>query len=306
MYFLTEEERKQLLRGLLPKSRELGVAEEYRGWNWHRPPLEPIYQTKLAVYEVANNYCSTNRDLFLRRVQHFKAQPNVAMVSGSIFHQALVEILVYAKKILYINGLESYQKALTKIKTFNPQVLSKLDSNLKMEHLTEIKDKLKILTSFEVDRVTARIQEILAKQKYIGLDSLVATAIPVILEQKLNGSFLGLSYQLSTDAFNFSEPMVIDLKFGEPKEFHRLTTTGYALAMEAIYEFPVNLGCIVYVEFKDGRIVIQKDLHFIDEELRQWFIEARDDKARMIEEELDPGKAINCYPQCPYYSHCCS
>ncbi|MEW6425294.1 MAG: CRISPR-associated protein Cas4 [Bacillota bacterium] len=39
MYFLTEEEKKHLLRGLLPRARETGVAEELRGWNWPQPPL---------------------------------------------------------------------------------------------------------------------------------------------------------------------------------------------------------------------------------------------------------------------------
>ncbi|MDK2821333.1 MAG: CRISPR-associated protein Csa1 [Clostridia bacterium] len=99
----------------------------------------------------------------------------------------------------------------------------------------------------------------------IGEDSLAALAVPVILEQKLEGLFLGLSSNLSADAFTFSEPMVLDLKFGEVKDLHRLTTTGYALVMETLYEFSINLGCIVYGEFKNGRLVIKKDIHIIDD-----------------------------------------
>jgi CRISPR/Cas system-associated exonuclease Cas4 (RecB family) len=48
MYFLTEEEKKRLLKGFLPKSREQGVAEELRGWNWSQPPLEPAYDYQRA------------------------------------------------------------------------------------------------------------------------------------------------------------------------------------------------------------------------------------------------------------------
>lgn len=97
-----------------------------------------------------------------------------------------------------------------------------------------------------MSRIHARLQEVLVKQSYTGVDSLVAQVLPVVVEQKLFGSFLGLSSNLSSDAFTFFEPMVIDLKFGEPQKFHRLTTTGYALVMEALHEYPVNLGCLEY------------------------------------------------------------
>jgi CRISPR-associated protein Csa1 len=97
--------------------------------------------------------------------------------------------------------------------------------------------------------------------------------------------------------------MVLDLKFGEPKKFHRLSTTGYALVMEAIHEYPINLGCIVYAEFKGDRLIVKKDIHIIDDELRQWFIEERDQKMRMIYEEIDPGLG-NCYDSCPYILQC--
>jgi len=64
---------------------------------------------------------------------------------------------------------------------------------------------------------------------------------------------------------------------------------GYALVMEALHEYPVNLGCLVYVDFKGDRMIVRKDIHIIDDELRQWFIEERDEKMRMIYEEIDPG-----------------
>jgi len=41
MYYLSEDERKHLLKGLLPKTRRTEVAEELRGWSWPEPPLLP-------------------------------------------------------------------------------------------------------------------------------------------------------------------------------------------------------------------------------------------------------------------------
>ncbi|MGB9846602.1 MAG: type I-A CRISPR-associated protein Cas4/Csa1, partial [Desulfotomaculales bacterium] len=163
---------------------------------------------------------------------------------------------------------------------------------------------VRVLTDFEKARLAARIQEILVRQPHVGEDSLVSLAIPVVLEKKLDGTFLGLSPNLSTDAVTFPEPVIVDLKFGRPQPFHRLTTTGYALVMEALFEFPVNLGCLVYAEFREDRLLIKRDLHIISDELRQQFCEARDEKARLVAEEIDPGVPESCPPGCPYGSVC--
>ncbi|WP_418791975.1 type I-A CRISPR-associated protein Cas4/Csa1 [Phosphitispora sp. TUW77] len=304
MYFLTEEEKKRLLKGFLPKSREIGVADELRGWNWAQPPLEPMYDCSLALYEVAGGYCPTGRDVFMRRVEHIKTVPNQAMIQGSILHELMVNIIVEAKKLIYIKGVVNYKEICQNLLQIPPVIEKKWEKTLSPDELNEIRTKAEILKDFETSRIIARIQEILIKQPYIGEDSLVSLAIPVVVEQKLDGTFLGLSSHLSADAFTFSEPMMLDLKFGEKRDFHRLTTTGYAMVMEAIYEFPVNIGCIVYAEFKNERLIISKDIHIIDDELRQWFIETRDEKMRMVYEEIDPGVANKCYESCPYYENC--
>ena len=43
-------------------------------------PLAPVCDLKLALYEVANSYCSSSRDLYLRRIDRIKTKPNPAMV----------------------------------------------------------------------------------------------------------------------------------------------------------------------------------------------------------------------------------
>lgn len=305
MYFLTDEERKHVIKGFLPKSRELGVADELRGWNWHLPPLAPVYDLRLGVYEIASKYCDSGRDVYLRKIDGIKAQPNKDMIRGSVFHEALVRILVRTKRLIYTHGIANYQAILKGLQEPVKVDLDKYQPLLNPDEVKDLKHKVEIISDFESARIGARIQEILIKQPYVGEDSLVALAIPVVVEQKLDGSFLGLSRNLSADAFTFSEPMVLDLKFGAKKNFHRLSTTGYALVMEAIYEFPINLGCIVYAEFKDERLVITKDIHIIDDELRQWFIEERDEKMRMIYEEIDPGMANKCPDNCPHLVVCC-
>ncbi|SJZ90901.1 type I-A CRISPR-associated protein Cas4/Csa1 [Selenihalanaerobacter shriftii] len=304
MYFLTDEERQRLIRGLLPKSREIGISEDLRGWNWNQPPLEPIYDQKLALYEIAGKYCPTSRDLYLKKVEWVGTKWNEAMIEGSILHNTLAELLVAAKKLIYVHGVQGQAKIISKLKEPKFKYLEKRKDELSDSFYNNLKEKVKLMWEFEYNRLIFRMQELLSKQPYIGVDSLVNLTIPITVEQKLDGSFLGLSSYLSADAFNFSEPMILDLKFGKPRDFHNLTITGYALVMESIYSFPVSLGCIVYPEFKNGRLILKKDFQIIDDELRQWFIEERDEKMRIVYEKIDPGIAKDCYQSCPYYKEC--
>lgn len=305
MYFLTEEERQKLLKGILPKSRSTEIAPELRGWNWHQPPLEPAYDVTLAVYEVAGKYCSTGRDVYLRRVQRARSTPNKEMIMGSAFHETLAHVLVKAKRLIYVHGVQSLRDILKDLsEPSTDSILTRRQRELSTSDYVELSRKVATIHDFETAKLSTRIQDAVAKQPYIKEDSLVSTAIPVMVEQRLDGSFLGLSHMLSADAFIMPEPMIMDLKYDQQRKFHKLATTGYALVMESIYEYPVNLGCIVYLKFIDDRISVSKDIHIIDDELRLWFMEERDQKARMIYEEIDPGISKDCYPTCPYRQYC--
>lgn len=310
MYFLNQEEKKQLARLYLPRAREAGVAEELRGWHWDQPPLQPIYDIRLGVFDIAGQYCPMGRDLFFRRVEHRQGQATKDMLMGKLYHELIAKIITLAKKFIYSQGIE-------KVSGFKDIVmqegLSWLDEQIGLisgtddeESKRELRQQGIDLLTFEVERLWSQIQEVLLHQPHIQEDSLVSLAIPVVVEQKLNGSFLGLSNMLSTDALTYSEPVVVDLKFGSRKDFHRLSTTGYALVLEALHDFPVNIGCIVYAQYKNGRWQIERDIHVIGDELRQCFIEERDEKMRMVYEEIDPGPQINCNIECAYIGDCVS
>ncbi len=301
MYFLSEEEKRLLLRRLLPQAREKGVAEELRGWSWDKPPLSPIYGVKLGIYEIAGKYCPTSRDVYLRRVLGVKPPPSPAMAEGGILHKMLCDLIVEAKRTIYNCGMS----CLEELKELPRPALSELRTgNQPDDGDDEACRKVNSLWDFEHRRIMSRVQDILTRQPHIGVDSLVALALPVTVEQRLDGTFLGLSQHLSADAFVLSEPMMLDIKFGKPEKFHRLATTGYALVMESLYEYPINVGCIVYASFHGGNFRIERDFHLIDDELRQWFVEERDERMRMAEEEIDPGLAANCPEDCFCWREC--
>jgi len=305
MYFLNEEEKRLLLRRILPQARQRDIASELRGWNWDKPPLSPIYDTvKLGVAEIANNYCPSNRDLYLRRVMGIKTPANRPMLEGGLLHDMLCRMIIAIKRVIYQHGVSCLKQLDTLDRNDFFNVLNTANGVLSPEDISVIKAKMEVLWEYEYHSIYNRMQNVLAVQPHIGPDALVALALPVTVEQKLNGSFLGLSAHLSVDAFVFSEPMVVDIKFGKKERFHHLSVTGYALVMESLYEYPINAGCIVYPSFAGDRLSIERDFCFIDDELRQWFVEERDERMKMVHEEIDPGLAQQCPEICSLWGEC--
>lgn len=153
--------------------------------------------------------------------------------------------------------------------------------------------------------MTAAVQAVLSKQPKIGMDALVHSSIPVVVEQKLDRGVLGFSGHLNVDAFSF-ESIVLDLKNGLERDFHRLSATGYAFACESILEYPVNICCIVYMKLTPDLPVpsVKRVPFLIDESLRQEFLDLRDEKTRMVVEGRDPRIPSRCPPNCLHIEHC--
>ncbi|MCC7103692.1 MAG: CRISPR-associated protein Cas4, partial [Chloroflexi bacterium] len=103
MYFPSDEERR-LVQRLLADARSEGIADELRGWSWQRAPVRPVYDTPLAVYEVAGKYCPSGRDVYLRRVLGLRAAPNRAMQDGAAVHALVASLFTAAKRLVYQHG----------------------------------------------------------------------------------------------------------------------------------------------------------------------------------------------------------
>jgi CRISPR-associated protein Csa1 len=304
MYFFSNEDNEKLTRFLLPKSREMQISEDLRGWNWSQPPLEPIYDLQLSVSDIASQYCPNGRDLFLKKVQGLKVPPNKSMLAGSFFHGILCDFIVKAKKLVYLYG-KDLKSVLQNLEASTQEIYEdQLRKIGPLESLSDLIEKAKILLAFEIRSFAFRFQEVLTRQPHLGTDALVFRVLPVVVEQRIDGSRLGLSRYLSCDAFYAFEPIIIDLKFGSKKEFHALGSTGYALVFESLFGFPVNICCIVYVSFSNNELKIEKDFHLISDELRMAFIEERDHRMRMVYEEIDPGLPDNCYEFCQFQTVC--
>ncbi|HUZ78135.1 MAG TPA: type I-A CRISPR-associated protein Cas4/Csa1 [Chloroflexota bacterium] len=303
MYFLTEDERRYLLRRLLPEARKIQVDRTLRGWHWADidAPARPTYDAPLGVWEVAERYCRSGRDVYVRRVLGQHGEPTREMQEGAALHAFAAAWVTAAKRLVYSTPPALVMEALPRLLDADdldvlPGAMFAADAGLA--------GKMEVIRRFETYRLLAGIQEALARQPDIGADALAGTVLPVVVEQRVDGRYLGLSAHLAIDAMLIHGPMVLDLKFGPREDFHRLGTTGYALALESVFETPVDLGCVLYVGFRGDSLVIDRDFHFIDDELRTRFIDERDQKQRLVEEELDPGLPDQCYDRCPHLRFC--
>jgi len=141
-----------------------------------------------------------------------------------------------------------------------------------------------------------------AEQPYASDEDVISTSIPFLVEHRMDGSLVGCSGIIAVDCYDYMRNIVFDVKVSSSGS--RLYTTGYALVIESLYEIPVDLGCIVNVVFRDDRMTITRDIHYIDANLRSWWIEERDKKAEIVYNQLDPGKPENCNPNCMFRSFC--
>lgn len=313
VYFLCEEEKRYIFRGLLSRVRSDPIDDSLRGWSWDRPPLEPPYDgIRLGVYEIAVRECGSMRDVYLRHVERVRGVPNKRMVRGGVLHEVVENVILNAKIILYSGsspcGSEVFDELCGRMDDCVSRIGGKwrkfaMNAGYSEEEYEDLLGCAKSLWRYEASQISASVDRILAKHPYISLDALVNTAIPVVVEQRLDGRFLGLSSNLSADALGFA-PVVLDLKTGEFRSWQYMSTTGYALVLEALNEAPIDVGVLVNLSFLGSKPRISRYPHLVDTSLRMRFLEIRDELMELIASGRDPGAPRRCPEDCPYYNVC--
>ena len=293
VYYLNDIEHKQLLKKLRPLSRSVGVTEELRGWSWDNSPLKPYHDVKLPMYSICSKYCPTSRDVYLRHVLKKKGEMTYPVSLGSVTHAAINE---------------SYRQV--RRKNFNLDFEEWYDSQ-KFE--THIQGNLEIIKKYAgmvwkhvLTNAESKFRDAMSSQPYSTEEDMIATSAPFLIEHKISGELIGCSGILSVDCYDYLHNIMFDVKTGIKKEEvnpYKLYATGYALVFESIYEVPVDIGCTVFLNFKDDRLLVERDLFHISDDLRSWWIEERDKKLEMVYEEKDPGMA-QCKRKCMHEAVC--
>ena len=283
MYILTHEDIIRFEEEFR-KAQEEGVSEELRGWNWRSPPLKPAFSVRLPNYLVASNYCATARDVYVSKVLNVKPKETEPISAGVSLHKLVYEVF---ESIMEAGRPAPFE-----------ELSKKISGNAEF---------LKAAYDYTALSAMASVSEMRAKFPFAPLKDLIRVSLPFVLELKVDGSFIGLTKNLSIDAFDYMRRIVFDLKYlrpeSKPEPWRRLYVTGYAITLEALYSIPFDVGCLVYVQY-NGSLSVTRDIFFISDDLRREWIEERDRKLEIVASRVDPGLPRTCYDPCPYSYYC--
>lgn len=252
------------------------VEEEYRGWNWDKPPLRPRAYLGLGVSDVAYRYCPTRRDVYLRRngVQGERTQQ---LVNGELVHAVFQAAAEDVRRLLVLgrSGWEAYEALAARA----ARRVAGLGADLRAQGwLVDLYKRLAI--SWCADEWAWQISE-----------------------YRVDGSLLGLSRNLRVDGL-VEGGVVLEVKHGKAQHFHRLALAGYAMAIEADSEVPVDYGVLVYVYQQGGRAALEWEPVYLSTQLRAEFVESRDEVIDMLVSGREPPRATSCPESCPYRGVC--
>ncbi|MDI6897283.1 type I-A CRISPR-associated protein Cas4/Csa1 [Methanocella conradii] len=291
VYYLSDIERKMLEKRIRPLTRTVGVSEELRGWSWDRSPLKPYHEAGLPMYSICGKYCPNSRDVYLRHVLKKPAEVTYPVSLGAVVHSTVNGAYKQVRLRNFSADFEKWYEHQGFKPPANPELVKKY-SRIVWEH---------VLANAE-----SRFREATSSQPYSEEEDMIMTAAPFMIEHKISGNLLGCSGILSVDCFDYLHNIIFDVKTATRKgenSFYRLYATGYALVFESVYEVPVDIGCTVYLNFKDDRLIIERDLFHINDDLRSWWVEERDRKSEIVYEEKDPG-IVQCERKCMYANIC--
>lgn len=312
MFIVSSRELDRLITRLKRLYASSSVSEELRGWNWSNdilsPPVDDIF---LGVSEVANRYCPNYRDIYLRRVANIPAPISFKTVRGWVYHDICSEVYSLVRNKLYsfglVRGCELFMHLMSEREKFIDYIFKNhnVDKYVKGDDYNVLRNDANLLFDYIILNVCARLDEILSGLSYPRVENVVSKLLPAFEEKIVDGRFLGLSRELKVDVF-LDNRLVMDIKTGDVRDFHKYTLAGYALAIEADLEVPVDYGVISYLSVKDGFVKVRNDIFFVDDSLRREFIEIRDKAFDIIEMGEDPGYPIKCPDYCIYYDYCSS
>ncbi|MCX8199826.1 MAG: type I-A CRISPR-associated protein Cas4/Csa1 [Sulfolobales archaeon] len=261
------------------------VDEELRGWSWDKPPLKPRAYLGLTISEIASKYCQTRRNIWLLRKMNVKPEATEPLQKGKLIHESISLAISGASRLL-TNGYKPWE-AYEALKNHWRKIAQLSECNTPR-------------TIEAIYKYTLMI--VLGEASYEALVHGQSSPQVIISEYRVDGSSLGLSSSLSIDVL--TDNVIIDFKYGAPREFHKLSLTGHALALESELEIPFNYGLLIY--YSDGGRSIKASYRpiYISNNLRRWFIEERDSIIDMLLDEQEPPRDSDCPLECPFYKVC--
>jgi len=286
------------------RGRPCSVSDELRGWRWDEYPLVPPYNVRINVSDLAGGFCPTDRHIYARYVLRSREKPNFKLELGLFIHRVYHIASCKAKYLIY-GGALSGEAFKDSFKSFSDRCFDEVYSGfhvLKQGFARRIFD---LLWSYASNIYSAALDKARSISSYISLDGLVNHTIPMTVEFPVDGSLIGLNRAIRVDAI-LTPYIVVELKTREFKPDYEVGLAGYALALESQYEIPVDYAIIAEVRFDKElkNLRIYERYIQVSDELRERFIERRDNAMRMVAEGMDPGMPDRCSDECPFLGVC--
>jgi CRISPR-associated protein Csa1 len=322
LYFALKDIKENTIKKL---QRELGDPSRIsiRGEEMDKVKLPSELSGRLLpVHLLANKYCPTNRDIFLKVVRNVPQPSTWSSYQGRVVHELCFKIaesirgyIVKRNIIQKINLLRYIQqcgrKAINELTSDIDQEIAEMANKPSNTEKEEFLRNLSKLVRMESEIASTFVDYTIATNVDVHVDSEFQRIFPFQREISLNATPLGLSKGVKPDfVYSRGDNVVVgDIKTGGVKEFHKLVLAAYALAYEYEERVPVNFGVILNINFSNKRnvpIFKETEAIVISDKYRQAFLKLRDEKFEIVKTRKDPGLAPDeseC-ADCPYFSYC--
>ncbi|MGB9730224.1 MAG: type I-A CRISPR-associated protein Cas4/Csa1 [Thermoprotei archaeon] len=295
MFFTIEDLIKysRMFRSML-----VDVSEELRGWNWNVPPLIPAYPVKMSVSDLTNEFCGTGRFVYLKYVKRVQELLQPKLMRGKLIHDTITEASKMAKLLIYSGYIKNFREKFT-------ESGERVYSNMNIIGVENSEEIFKMIWDYAADVFSSSLVRARSRSPYLSVDSIVALTVPGTNEYPVDGTLIGLTKTIRID--NLLPPsIIVEYKTREFQPVYEVALAAYALAYESQYEIPINYAILVNIKIDERRrdIKYYEKLVAISDSLRQQFIDLRDSLAKIVSDQIDPGKPKSCPVDCPYFKVC--
>jgi len=275
----------------------------------------------LSVSDIADRYCPTRRDLYYKKGINRPSKSRRSTwggTAGRIVERFLFDL--FSKEMSKKNE-KTYQNLRKVIDKFSENFQNSNKGDL--EKLSQLKEGdyenpdwlLKLLNSNGRAELGMKLlHSLLFSSKNVNLNHLsLNTASSLKLKPK--PTEIGISSSVEPDFLIEEYKIVGDVKSGTKfEEFHPLTCAGYSLAYENEKKKDINWGIIYFFPTRNPCAYVkpitfaQIYLFPIDDDLRRWFLDFRNQDYGIISKDKPPEfpekvKRTHCN-YCPFNEQC--
>ncbi|MFN3804747.1 MAG: type I-A CRISPR-associated protein Cas4/Csa1 [Pyrobaculum sp.] len=254
------------------------ISPELRGWAYQLPPVRPPAYLGLALSDFAYGYCPTMRNVYLRYVLGERGVATKPLLEGRILHDTLSR------------AMEDYKLYALSGRPMSPRVEDVAD---------EFRPKAEVLYRHVAARLLGEHAYVVASGLARSRDAAAFYVAPMATNVAIDGSPLGLSYVVPD---GITVGAVVEFKFG-PSQNVDVALAGYAMAVEAEYNVPIDYGIYVNI-FVNNTVEYRTYVYYLNDQVRQKFLQMRDRAIEIVTSKRDPGVAESCSKYCPFYHIC--